>query len=276
MHYLSTRVGPALVAEASTSTTFMAAAGLTEMAGWMAHDAGRDDVAGRHFHRSLNLARAGEATHLIAQIWASRAHLALHGNDPDAALVAAEQAWRHLDGSEDTALRGRVLAMLTRAHAVHGDAASSHAALAQAERLLSAPLSPPASEWTSPFDLGSLASEAARSMCDLGDHTAAAEHARHALQLRTPDRTRARALASLTLAHALVGKGEVEEAAAVTRHVGSSAASVGSLVVSGHLKAVAEALLPYRSVRGIATVLDEVDSALARHRGMYHWLGRGA
>ncbi|WP_236568028.1 hypothetical protein [Nocardiopsis sp. FR6] len=273
MQYLSTRVGPGLVAESSTPATFVAAAGLTEMAGWMAHDSGRDTVAARHFQRALNLARAGEAAALAAQVWASRAHLALHRADNAAALVAAEQAWQHLDGSEDTALRGRILAMRTRAHAVNGDAAASRSALAQAERLLSTGSRAPASDWTSPFDLGSLASEAARSMCDVGDYTAAAEHARHALELRTPDRVRARSLASLTLARALVGQGEIDEAGAVAQQVGRTTAGVGSLVVSGQLRGVVAALAPYSRARGVGTVLAELRGVLDHHQGMYHWLG---
>ncbi|WP_159942502.1 hypothetical protein [Nocardiopsis sp. FR6] len=264
MRYLSSRVGPMLVSENGDSSTFIAAAGLTEMAGWMAHDSGRDDIAARHFQRALNLARASEASTLVAQIWASRAHLSLHRSDADTALIAAEQAWRHLDGSEDTALRGRVLAMLTRAHAAQGDASAVYAALTQAEHLLSIPMTSARSEWTSPFDLGSLESEAARSLCDLGDHTAAAEHARHALRLRSAERVRARALASLTLARALLGQGQVEEAASVTGEVAGSASSVRSVVTGSHLRDVAGELGAYRHVPAVATVLHDVRDTLAR------------
>ncbi|RKS07031.1 transcriptional regulator with XRE-family HTH domain [Nocardiopsis sp. Huas11] len=273
MQYLSTRIGPGLVAESSTPASFVAAAGLTEMAGWMAHDSGRDAVAARHFHRALNLASAGEAAALTAQVWASRAHLALHRADNTAALVAADQAWQHLDGSEDTALRGRVLTMRARAHAVNGDGPACRSALAQAERLLSTAQGPPGSEWTSPFDSGSLASEAARSMCDVGDYAAAVEHAHLVMELRGADRVRARALASLTLARALIGQGHVDGASAIAQGVGRTAAGVGSLVVSGQLSGVANALAPYEGAEGVGTVLAELRGVLTQHRGMYHWLG---
>ncbi|WP_306366450.1 helix-turn-helix domain-containing protein [Nocardiopsis sp. CC223A] len=261
MRYLSSRVGPALVSESGTPTTFIAAAGLTEMAGWMAHDAGRDDVAANHFQRALNLARAGEAGSLTAQIWASRAHLALHRDDTENALLAAEQAWRQLDGTEDTALRGRALAMLTRAHAARGDATTARTFLRQGEHLLSVPISPPASEWTSPFDLASLASEAARSMCDLDDHTAAVEHAHHALNLRSPERVRARVLASLTLARALIGHHKVDEAASLVAEAGTAIAEVGSAVASARFQEVRAALASYRNVPAVATVLSQTGKA---------------
>jgi uncharacterized protein YfiM (DUF2279 family) len=263
MRYLTSRVGPALVAEESGSATFIAAAGLTEMAGWMAHDSGHDDLAARHFQRALNLARAGEDTTLTAQIWASRAHLALYRVDTEAALIAAEQAWRHLDGREDTALRGRVLAMLTRAHAARGDAVIARRFLAQAEHLLSVPTSP-RSQWTSPFDLASLASEAARGLHDLKDHAAAADHARHVLCLRSPERARARALASLTLARALLSQGQVEEAASVAGQIAASEAVKGSAVAEAHLRTVARELGPYRRIPEVATVLLDVDENRAR------------
>lgn len=257
MRYLSSRVGPALVSESGTPATFVAAAGLTEMAGWMAHDAGRDDVAANHFQRALNLARAGDASPLTAQIWASRAHLALHRDDTENALLAAEQAWRHLDGAEDTALRGRVLAMLTRAHAARKDATTARAFLRQGEHLLSVPVSPPASEWTSPFDLASLASEAARSMSDLGDHSAAAEHAYHALSLRSPERVRARVLASLTLARALIGQRKVEEAAGLVAEASTATTEAGSAVASARFQEVRAALASYCNVPAVATVLSQ-------------------
>lgn len=273
MRYLSTRVGPGLVDESSTTESFVAAAGLTEMAGWMAHDSGRNAAAARHFQRALNLARAGEAAALTAQVWASRAHLALHRADNTTALIAAEGAWQYLDGSEDIALRGRVLAMRMRAHAVNSDAEASRNTLAQAERLLNTGFPTSTSDWTSPFDLGSLMSEAARSMCELGEYTVAAEYARRALELRTPDRARARSLALLTLAHALIGQGEIDEAGTVAQQAGRTTAGVGSLVVSGQLRGVVTALAPYRRVSEVDTVLAELRSVLQQHRGMYHWLG---
>lgn len=46
-------------AEADERGAFVAAAGLTEMAGWMAHDAGRDSLAKQHFQRALGMAMYG-------------------------------------------------------------------------------------------------------------------------------------------------------------------------------------------------------------------------
>ncbi|GAB2875913.1 helix-turn-helix domain-containing protein [Streptomyces mayteni] len=80
LHYLTAEVAPRLFGAASVSSTpetFRAAAALTEMAGWMAHDSGRDDRAQQHFAHALPLARAGSDGALAANILASMSHLAL-------------------------------------------------------------------------------------------------------------------------------------------------------------------------------------------------------
>ena len=61
---------------------FTAAAALTEMAGWMAHDAGRDDQARGHFGRALDMSRMGHNRQLSAHVLASMSHLAHHTSRP--------------------------------------------------------------------------------------------------------------------------------------------------------------------------------------------------
>jgi 8-oxo-dGTP diphosphatase len=64
VRYLQADMAPRLFgtdAGASNPALFTAAAALTEMAGWMAHDAGRDASAKRHFGRALAYERDPEA-----------------------------------------------------------------------------------------------------------------------------------------------------------------------------------------------------------------------
>ena len=56
--YLRTEVAPRLVTPGGREI-FTAAGALTEMTGWMSHDAGRDQAAREHFTRALDLARTG-------------------------------------------------------------------------------------------------------------------------------------------------------------------------------------------------------------------------
>ncbi len=60
--YLHDEVGPRLFGSGDGGDSrrlFTAAAALTQMAGWMAHDAGRHASAGQHFERALDLVQVG-------------------------------------------------------------------------------------------------------------------------------------------------------------------------------------------------------------------------
>ena len=63
----------------------------TEMAGWMAHDAGHDHIARRHLGRAFDLANAGGDRRLAAHIMASMSHLADHLRDPRGAIGLARR-----------------------------------------------------------------------------------------------------------------------------------------------------------------------------------------
>jgi hypothetical protein len=73
-------------ADSGNEPVFAAAAALTEMAGWMAHDVGWDARANRHFGRSLELVRATDNRQLHAHVLASMAHLADHLEQPVEAM----------------------------------------------------------------------------------------------------------------------------------------------------------------------------------------------
>ena len=92
VQYLQKALAPRLFGTAAAGPeVFTAASALTEMAGWMAHDAGRDKSAQQHFTRALDLATAGSDIQLRAHILASMSHLALHENQPRRAMQFARQ-----------------------------------------------------------------------------------------------------------------------------------------------------------------------------------------
>jgi hypothetical protein len=73
VRYLEKEVGPRLLT--GSTDQFCAAAALTEMAGWMAHDGGDDARARRHFDRALRFASATTDIELAAHVHASLSHL---------------------------------------------------------------------------------------------------------------------------------------------------------------------------------------------------------
>src|SRR5437868_5155410 len=120
--YLQSSLAPQLFGSRAIvdgSSIFTAASGFTEMAGWMAHDAGHDDVAKRPFHRSLDLARSGGDCQLRAHIYARLSQLLLHLDQPEEAVSLAQQGQTVLaDMTVAPALTARLFAMEARGLAV--------------------------------------------------------------------------------------------------------------------------------------------------------------
>jgi hypothetical protein len=112
--YLEREIAPQLFG--GTSDVFSAAAALTEMAGWMADDAGDDTLARGHFERALRFASATTDADLAAHIHASHSHLAQHLDRPRDALGFAQSGRTILRrGAHHPALAARPHAMEARA-----------------------------------------------------------------------------------------------------------------------------------------------------------------
>jgi hypothetical protein len=208
LHYLQAEIAPRLfgVADGADSrAVFTAAAGLTEMAGWMAHDAGRDLIAERHFHRALDLVKVGSDRQLGAHILGSMSHLTHHLNKPNDAIALARYGREILRGGPpNPELEARLLAMEARGFAAHRESIKSARLLILAEKALESDCPEPPSQWVSHFDEGSLASEAVRCMRQLGQFDEAERQAQRVIALRPGDRRRSRAFGQLGLVTALI------------------------------------------------------------------------
>lgn len=184
VRHLTDQVAPRLVDTASGPQVFGAAAALTEMAGWMAHDSGHDSLAARHFAHAQPLARASGDLLLAASIAASSSHLALQTGDTAGAVLWAST------GLDLTGQGPRIPVLTARLHTMRARALASAAqrtpalrALDDAHRHLdqTADVTHP---WLSPFDAAALASESALIWRDLECYDQALTHAQLALTLR--------------------------------------------------------------------------------------------
>ncbi|MCX4573472.1 hypothetical protein OHB41_09820 [Streptomyces sp. NBC_01571] len=120
VHYLNTVIAPSLFSAADSredgESAFGAAVVLTEMAAWMAHDAGRDDMASGHFDRALRLAQSLTDVTAGANVLAGMSHLALQTDQIDAAAELARSGLARLaTGSPVPTLAARLYAMEARA-----------------------------------------------------------------------------------------------------------------------------------------------------------------
>jgi 8-oxo-dGTP pyrophosphatase MutT (NUDIX family)/transcriptional regulator with XRE-family HTH domain len=276
VRYLRTEVGPRLLgstADESGPQVFCAAAGLTDMAGWMAHDTGQDILARQHFDRALSLAALAGDRQLGAQVHTSLSNLAHHLGEPEQAMAFARSGQAQLaDRPGNPELAARLLAMEARSLAALGRAADCANTLLRAEQALGGTFSEEPSPWVSRFDEASLASEAARCLRQLGDLTAARRQAERVVALRPDERARSRAFGQLMLANVLVEQGELDGACTVGYEIVSGTKALGSLLVLQQLHGLRGLLEPHRSARVVAEFLAYLREALQGRAWMSQWL----
>jgi tetratricopeptide (TPR) repeat protein len=275
--YLHTEVGPRLFGGDSTGkeSRFAAAAALTEMAGWMAHDAGRDAIAAQHFDSALALVKLSDDVQLGPHILASMSHLAHHRDQPETAIALAQRGGEALGGHPPHAeLQARLLAMQARGHATMTEPRECTRLLVEAERMLEGQHAEQASEWISRFDEGSLANEAARCMQQLGDLAEARRQAERVVVLRPSDRTRSRAFGQLILANVLIAQGEPEEACALAQAVLDATQALGSFLVLHQLLELKEVVERHRANRAVADFLSRLEEGLKDRIWLGRWLSK--
>jgi DNA-binding XRE family transcriptional regulator/tetratricopeptide (TPR) repeat protein len=278
VNYLHTTVAPQLFggsANSSEGQLFASAAALTEMAGWMAHDAGKDGRADQHFRRSLDLATVGGDRQLTAHILGSMAHLAHHGRQPRKAIELASRGTQTLADAQPR-LQARLLAMQARGYAALQQPQQCVDLLGKAESVLERTPTEAPSPWISHFDEGSLASESARCMRQVGDYQEAQRQAERVIALRPTERARSRAFGQLGLAAVYAAQGKPEEACAIARSVLEATESLSSYLVVQQLSQLAQLFTPYRHIPSIAEFLDCLETTLPRRLLPYQWLDNNA
>ncbi len=183
IRYLRDEIAPSLVD--SSEDRFTAAAALTEMAGWMAHDAGHDGLAEQHFSRALQFTSMSDDVELTAHVHASLCHLAMQHERPRIRAGSAQAALSLLNRHpHHPVLAARLHAMQARALACLRRRADCARGLHKAEAELDRQAPDARSPWVSPFDHGSLAAEACQAFETLGDLPAARRHAELVVTLR--------------------------------------------------------------------------------------------
>ena len=217
-------------------------------AGWMAYDAGQQDVAERYFTGALRRARAVGNRLLEGRILASMSHQAIHLQRVQGAIglaQAARSVTAHIATPRALAMEA---AMEACSYAAAGDARQSHRALddaANAVTLISAG-GQPDPEWLD-FDEGGFWGHAARTYRDLGELQLAEDAAQKSVALCLPSHSRTRAQRNTILATAHLRKGELEAAIDAGDQVIHEAWSLQSGHVFGEIAQLAAAIAPFKA-----------------------------
>nr|WSW64565.1 helix-turn-helix transcriptional regulator [Streptomyces sp. NBC_00998] len=259
--HLKDQVAPRLVDPASGTGVFAAAAALTEMAGWMAHDSAHDELAVKHLTRALPLARVSGDTPLAANIAASTSHLALHTNDaPGAARWAKTGLHLAAQGPRIPALTARLHTMTARALAAAAQHSPAQRALDQAQADI-AGTSDTVHPWLSPFDTAALASESALILKDLGRYDQALAQAEQALTLREAGRARSLALTRITLVDIHIRRGDLDAAVKVGHDLLATSPTLSSVRVIHQLDDLRRHLEPHKAYGPVSQYLVRFDDA---------------
>lgn len=254
--YLRSEIAPYFLdppGDCSPSELFSAAASMTEIAGWMAHDGGNNDRARTHFANAYRLTRTGKNAALSANVCASMAHLAIQLDFPDDAETISSVGLQHvteIDGAQG--LVARLHAMRARACAVAGRETECRTNLESAHQSLTSESNDADIGWIAGFDEASLASESALCFLALGSLGQAEEESRKVIQLRVGDRVRSRALAQLTLASVLVKERHFDEAARIGMDVCKVAGELNSVRVHVGISKLGEQLALHREIPDVA------------------------
>lgn len=203
--YLHTEVARALFTAREGSQVFAAAAAMTEITGWMAHDGGHDGAARNHFATNM----CASMSHLAGQL----------GQVDDAIRMAGIGLDRALDTGGVARVTARLHAMRAKALATRGDRDACLRDLAAAEHALGGDDDHEHAAWSAYFDEASLAAEIACTLHLLGDLAAAERWAREVIALRGGDRVRSLAFGRLSLATIVADAGRPDEAASLGAQV---------------------------------------------------------
>lgn len=187
--------------------------------GWMAYDAGRQDLAAGYFTTALRLARHAGNRLLGGRILAAMSHQAIHVGNKRQAFDFAQAARNVTRQIATPRMIAMEAAMEACAHAAAGDARQCHRALGDAAdtvaQLASSEHDP---EWLD-FDEGGYWGHAARAYRDLGDLRTAEDCAAKSVGLCLPEHSRTRAQRNTIQATAHLRMGEIDAAAAAGERV---------------------------------------------------------
>ncbi|MGH8933657.1 MAG: hypothetical protein ACRDZO_24255 [Egibacteraceae bacterium] len=200
-------------------------------------------------------------------------HLAHHVGEPTRAIQLARRGQETLrEGPPQPALEAQLLAAEARGFAALPRADKCRQLLAGAERALGGtPVEEP-SEWVGSFDHGSLATDIARCMRQLGDLSETKRQAERIIALRPADRTRSRAFGQLILVTVLIAQGKPDEACAVARDVLDATRSLGSGLVIQQLLDLRPRLGPYAADPVVADFLVCLEETLRERLRLLQWL----
>lgn len=227
---------------------YLALAGLTQVAGWLAIDAARAGVATRHLTATVYAAHEVDDLGLAAHAMGYMSLHHLYQGKPRKALALADTAsmLARAEGSPRT--RAILQERAARAHAALGEAEACRRRLDRAETDYVADADNPEPFWTGYVTEVELAAQRGACLLDLGLHDEAVDALQHTIALletAAPDHLRDLAHYKTRLATAHLRQGEPEQAACVADQAHELAQQIGSARVNARFRELFIELEPF-------------------------------
>nr|MDT0660635.1 helix-turn-helix transcriptional regulator [Micromonospora sp. DSM 115978] len=247
-----------------------AVASLSEMAGWMALESAAPAAADEYLELASRYAADSGDHQLLAQMYASRSHLALQRGNAAGGIAFAETGLCQLrTGLGYGRLKSRLLVMRARALATSGQPVKAARSLAEAEQAFDQS-GAPVSAWLSPYDSMSFAIDAARHFRTVGDLAETQRRLEGVLAQAPPERVRSRTMAEMMLAIARLARGEIDGACALISTALTRMTALASAVLLDQLRHVLLLLEAHVQQHGhVRALIDEIIEA-TRARS---WIG---
>ncbi|MBA3905619.1 MAG: XRE family transcriptional regulator [Pseudonocardiales bacterium] len=261
VQYLRTELPRLLRAGGSSDVRralFSAAGESTQLAAWMAYDAGLHGLAQRYFIQALGLADAGEDRLLAASILDAMSHQANYLGRYKEAANLARAARLGTQSAGIPILTAHFHAMEARALARTSDVEACDRAMGAAVEHFAQHTPGDGPEWISYFDAAELSAELGHCNRDLGRPDRAIEHATEALGTASGDYARSDFFVAMVLADAHLDRGDVEEGC----RVAAQALAVGETLESARCRSYVDEfkqrLRKHRTSPGVRAFVAEI------------------
>lgn len=263
VQYLRTEL-PLLLRAAGTADVrralFAAAGESTQLAAWMAYDAGLHGLAQRYFIQALGLADAGEDRLLAASILDAMSHQASFLGRYREAANMARAARLGTDSIGIPILTSHFHIMEARALARIGDADACDRAMGSAVHHFEQRRAGDEPVWIGYFDRAEMAAELAHCHRDLGRADVAVEHAQRALTSASGEYVRSDFFVAMVLADSLIDRGDLDEGCRVAADALEVGEGLRSARCSSYVDEFRERLVRHRRSTAVRTFADS-----ARH-----------
>lgn len=242
---------------------FSAAGESTQLAAWMAYDAGLHGLAQRYFIQALGLADAGEDRLLAASILDAMSHQASFLGRYREAANMARAARLGTESAGVPILTSHFYAMEARALARLGDAPACDRAMGAAVQHFERHTPGDGPAWLDYFDDAELAAELGHCHRDLGRPDRAIEYATKALHSASGDYVRSDFFVALVLADAHLDRGDVDEGCRVAARAFAVGESLESARCRGYVDEFRQRLARHGRAAGVREFVASVrDSRL--------------